>query len=175
MPAVLETPRLLLRPWSLDDAEAAFAIYSDPEVMRFLSGVTHRSVDETRTVIASRGMAHHALHGFSLWATVEKETGRLLGCCGLKFLDGGMDVEVGYHFARAAWGRGYATEGAAASVRYGFERLGLPCILGVVDPLNFASQRVLEKVGLTYRGMGRYYNTDVKVYSVARPGGIPTA
>jgi ribosomal-protein-alanine N-acetyltransferase len=175
MSAIIETPRLLLRPWTLDDAEAAFAFYSDLEVMRFLSGVAHQNIEETRNVIATRGMAHHALHGFSLWATVEKETGRLVGSCGLKFLDGGMDIEVGYHFARAVWGRGYATEGATASVRYGFERLCLRRIVGVVNPANVASQHVLEKAGLTYQGMGRYYNTDCKVYSATRPGSIPTA
>jgi ribosomal-protein-alanine N-acetyltransferase len=174
MPVILETPRLLLRTWSLDDAEAAFAVYSDPEVMRFLTGVTERSVEETRARLAARPMAHQQLHGFTLWATVEKETGRLVGACGLKFLEGGMDIEVGYHFARAAWGRGYATEAAAASVRYGFEWLGLRRILGVVNPDNYASQRVLEKIGLTYQGMGHHYGTDVKVYSADRPGGIPT-
>ena len=175
MTTVLETERLLLRRLTLDDAEAAFAIYSDPEVMRFLTGVTERDIDETRARLAARPMAHQALHGFTLWATVEKETGRLVGACGLKFLDGGMDIEVGYHFARAAWGCGYATEAGAASVRYGFERLCLRRILGVVNPENYASQRVLEKIGLTYQGMGHYYGTDVKVYSAERPGGIPTA
>ena len=175
MTVILETPRLLLRTWTLDDAEAAFAFYGDPEVMRFLGGVTHRDVAETRGVLAGRAMAHQALHGFSLWATVERATGRLVGACGLKFLEGGMNIEVGYHFARAVWGRGYATEAAAASVGYGFERLCLRRILGVVDPANHASQRVLEKVGLTYQGTGRYYNTDAKVYSADRPAGIPSA
>jgi ribosomal-protein-alanine N-acetyltransferase len=169
MSAVVETPRLLLRPWSLEDAEAAFAFYSDPAVMRFLGGATHGTIEETRTAITTRAMAHQALHGFTLWATVEKETGRLIGACGLKFLlEGDMDIEVGYHFARAAWGRGYATEGAVASVRYGFDRLGLRRIVGVVDPANVASQRVLEKAGLVYQRMGRYYNSDVKVYAITR-------
>jgi ribosomal-protein-alanine N-acetyltransferase len=174
MSAAIETPRLLLRPWSVEDAEAALTFYSDPEVMRFLSGTTHHDLAEMRTYIANRPMAHLALHGFTLWATVEKATGRLIGACGLKFLEGGMDIEVGYHFARAVWGRGYATEGAIASVGYGFERLGLRHILGVVNPANVASQRVLEKAGLTYQGMGRYYNSDCKVYAAARPGGPPT-
>jgi ribosomal-protein-alanine N-acetyltransferase len=175
MPVILETPRLLLRTWTLDDAEAAFAIYSDPEVMRFMGGVTQHDVEEVRRWLAARPMAHQALHGLTMWATVEKATGRLVGACGLKFLEGGMNIEVGYHFARAVWGRGYATEGAAAAVRYGFERLGLRRILGVVNPANHASQRVLEKVGLTYQGMGRYYDADAMVYAADRPGANPTA
>jgi RimJ/RimL family protein N-acetyltransferase len=174
MPVIIETPRLLLRTWALDDAEAAFAFYSDPEVMRFLSAGTQQSVEDVRRYLAARPIAYQALHGMTLWATVEKATGRLVGACGLKFLDGGMDVEVGYHFARAVWGRGYATEGAAAAVRYGFDRLCLRRILGVVNPANYASQRVLEKIGLTYQGMGRYYNMDLKVYAADRPGTIPT-
>jgi ribosomal-protein-alanine N-acetyltransferase len=173
MPAVIETPRLVLRPWTLDDVHDAFAIYSDPEVLHFLSRQPHQNIEETRTLLAGRPMAHEALHGFTLWATVEKATSRVVGTCGLKFLDGGMDIEVGYHFARAVWGRGYATEAAAACVRHGFDRLGLQRILGVVDPLNFASQRVLEKIGLTYQGMGRYYNGDVRVYAATRPARAP--
>jgi RimJ/RimL family protein N-acetyltransferase len=175
MTVILETPRLLLRTWALDDAEAAFAFYSDPEVMRFLGGVPQQSVEDVRRHLAGRPIAYQALHGFTLWATVEKATARLVGACGLKFLDGGMDIEVGYHFARDVWGRGYATEAAAAAVRYGFDRLCLHRILGVVHPENHASQRVLEKLGLRYQGMGRHYNMDVKVYAADRPGGIPTA
>jgi RimJ/RimL family protein N-acetyltransferase len=175
MPVIIETPRLLLRTWALNDAEAAFAFYSDPEVMRFLSAGTQQSVEDVRRFLAARPIASQALHGMTLWATVEKATGLLVGACGLKFLDGGMDVEVGYHFARAVWGRGYATESAAAAVRYGFDRLCLRRILGVVNPENHASQRVLVKIGLRYQGMGRYYNIDAKVYAADRLGTIPTA
>jgi ribosomal-protein-alanine N-acetyltransferase len=173
MPVILETPRLVLRTWTLDDAEAAFAVYSDPEVMRFLSGPPARDVEETRARLAARPIAQQERYGFCLWAVVEKATGTVIGSCGLKHLDDGPDVEVGYHLARSAWGKGYATEAAAACLRYGFERLGLRRILAVVNPANGASRRVLEKIGMRFEGMGRYYNQELRVYAADRPAGPP--
>jgi [ribosomal protein S5]-alanine N-acetyltransferase len=175
MPVILETPRLLLRTWTLDDAEAAFGIYSDPEVLRYLTIKAHETVAQTRALLAERPIAHQERHGFSLWAVLEKATSALVGVCGLKYLDDTRDIEVGYHFARAAWGRGYATEAAGACLRYGFERLALPRILGVVDPDNVASQRVLEKLGMTFKRMGHYYGKELRVYTAEPPRGIPSA
>src|SRR5262245_10374330 len=169
MPLILETDRLVLRNWAIEDAEAALTIYSDPEVMYFLHRPPLQTVEEARNLLETRPIAQYREHGFSFWAVVEKATGRVIGSCGLKYLDNGPLIEVGYHLARAAWGKGYATEAAAASVRHGFEKMQLARIWGVVDPLNFASQRVLEKSGLTYQGMGHYYNHDVRVYAVDRP------
>jgi RimJ/RimL family protein N-acetyltransferase len=169
MPVILETDRLVLRPWTTDDAEDALTIYGDPEVMRFLHRPAVQTLEEVRNHLEARPIAQYREHGFSFWAVVEKASGRVIGSCGLKYLDGGPLIEVGYHFARSAWGKGYATEGATACVRYGFDKMQLQRIMGVVDPLNFASQRVLEKSGLTFQGMGHYYNHDVRVYAVDRP------
>jgi len=79
-----------------------------------------------------------------------------------------LEIEVGYHLARAFWGRGYATEAARACVRFGFEQLNLERIVAVVQPANVASRRVLEKCGLTYTGMGYYYKAECKVYAAVR-------
>ena len=165
---MLQTERLILRPWTLDDAPAALAIYGDPEVMRFL----HTPPADLDAALARirRAINHYHQNSFGMCAVVEKATGRVVGGCGLKYLDGGPDVEVGYHLARAAWGRGYATEGARACVAYGFERLRLPRVVGICDPANHASRRVLEKAGMTYQGMGRFYNCDVQVLAVAHSG-----
>jgi GNAT acetyltransferase-like protein len=108
-----------------------------------------------------------------MWAVVSKATGQVIGNCGLKYLEAGRDVEVGYHFASSAWGKGYATEAARACVRYGFERLGLHRIVAVVLPTNMGSRRVLEKSGLTYQGMGHYYGKDLMCYAIDRlPAGV---
>jgi ribosomal-protein-alanine N-acetyltransferase len=169
MPVILETDRLVLRPWTIEDAKEGLTIYGDAEVMHFLHRPPLQTVEEVRNLLETRPIAQYREHGFSFWAVVEKATGRVIGSCGLKYLDNGPLIEVGYHLARSAWGKGYATEAAKASVRYGFDQLQLQRIVGVVDPLNFASQRVLEKSGLTYQGMGHYYNHDVRVYAVERP------
>ena len=78
------------------------------------------------------------------------------------------EVEVGYRLRYGAWGRGFATEGARELVRYGFDDLGLQRIVGVTHPDNEASQRVLQKIGLTDIGWGRYYGRAVRVFETVR-------
>ena len=90
-------------------------------------------------------------HGFGLRAVVLKESGVFLGDCGLtiQVVDGREDVEVGYHLYKDYWGRGLATEGAAASRDYAFNVVGVKRLIAITDPLNRASQRVAEKIGMT--------------------------
>jgi RimJ/RimL family protein N-acetyltransferase len=167
MGAILETDRLLLRTFTLEDAAGVLVLSSDPEVMRFLSPPLDQTVADAEKRVR-RAMDHHARRGFGLNAVVEKATGTVLGSCGVKELEEGPHIEIGYHFRRDAWGKGYATEAARACLRHAFEHLGLTRIVGVVNPLNLASKRVLEKIGLTYEGHGFYYKTDVLVYAAER-------
>jgi RimJ/RimL family protein N-acetyltransferase len=167
VPLILETDRLLLRTWSLEDVEPAFPIYAHPEVVRFIGNKIDRTPDDTRQRVLRR-LNDQERFGLSLWAVIEKATGQLIGACGLKHLEGGPQIEVGYHLARHTWGKGYATEGARACLRHGFNRLRLERIVGIVDPDNLASRHVLEKIGLSYEGTGHYYDTDVLVYVASR-------
>ena len=95
--------------------------------------------------------------GLGVWASVERESGRLAGTLILKPLVEGPEIEVGYHLARWAWGRGFATEGARALLRYGFETVGLDRIVAVVHPDNGASLRVIERLGMNPRGTIHVY------------------
>jgi RimJ/RimL family protein N-acetyltransferase len=172
MATVLETERLLLRELTLEDAEALLEVYRDSEVMRYIgTGATFQDVEEVRERMR-RARDHYARRGFGFWGVVEKATGKLIGACGIKELEGGPDIEVGYHLARAAWGRGYATEAAGACLRYAFERVGLDRVLGVVQPPNGASRRVLEKIGMTFERLGHYYGNDCRVYVATRPADV---
>lgn len=151
MTTILETERLLVRTWTPGDAEEGFRIWSDAEVMRYVgTGQPNATIEETRAWIG-RMAAHHELHGFGFWAVVEKDSGQLVGSCGMGYQrDGGLPIEFGYTLARSRWGRGYATEAASACLRYAFERLGFTELVASVDALNVASQRVLEKIGFKY-------------------------
>lgn len=152
MKNILETERLILRPWSLDDAEESFKIWGDAEVMRYIrTGEPHQDVEQTREWI-KRMIAHQEQHGFCFWAMVEKSSGQLSGCCGMSYQrDGGTPIEFGYNLARSHWGRGLATEAAAAALRYAFEHFALPELAASVDSRNVASVRVLEKIGFVYQ------------------------
>lgn len=165
---ILETERLTLQTWSLEDAADGFRIWSDAEVMRYIgTGEPHADVEQTRGWMG-RMIAHQDKHGFCFWAVVDKETGQIIGSCGLGYqLDGGLPIEFGYTLARTYWGRGLATEAAGAAMRYVSENLTLAEIHASVDSRNRASQRVLEKVGFVYQRTEQL-DTGVDLWYVAR-------
>jgi RimJ/RimL family protein N-acetyltransferase len=152
---VIETQRLLLRAWQPSDAAPFAALNADPEVTRYLNGPMRR--DESDDLIA-RIRAHWEDHDFGLYAVEVKETGAFAGFVGLaipSFLPDVLPaVEVGWRLAREHWGQGYATEAARASMRLGFDELGLLQIISIIHPENAASVRVAERLGMT-RGRDR--------------------
>ena len=144
----IETARLRLRVFNFADLDELALIFSDPEVMKYIGPEgTPMSRDETERTL-SVFVNDWEKHGFSRWAVCLKESGRLIGCCGLKLLEG--TPEVIYVLARDYWGRGYGTEAAKASLRYGFEYLGLDQIVAVTRHENVRSQRVMSRIGMRY-------------------------
>jgi RimJ/RimL family protein N-acetyltransferase len=145
----LETARLRLRAWRDDDLDALTRLNADPLVMRHM-GRGPMTREETEGQLA-RFQAHWTRHGFGLWAAEDKETGRLAGRIGLSFHSVWPDdPEVGWLLGPAFWGRGLATEGGEASVRYGFERLEARRLVSICTPENAASRRVMEKLGFRF-------------------------
>ena len=163
LPPVIETERLLLRPFAPGDAEAAFQSFGDPAVMRFISGGPDTSVAATHERLLKYAR-HQEEHGFSKWAVVCKESGQLVGDSGLMWLPDSSDVELGYRFRRNCWGRGYATEAARAWLHSAFEYTALHSVIAFTHPDNRFSIRVMEKLGMIPRGKARYYDMDVLVY-----------
>jgi ribosomal-protein-alanine N-acetyltransferase len=144
----IETPRLRLRPFTLEDAVELHRVWGDPASERW-GGPYPRpeTVADTRRYLEPI-VAEQAARGYSLWAVVERASGRIVGDCGLFLANGvGPDVELAYGLGRAWWGRGYATEAASACLRVGFGEVGLRRIVADADPANAASLRVLEKLG----------------------------
>ena len=126
------------------------AVHGDPEVMRFsLSGAC--DADQSRARLRSM-IEHQARLGFSRWGVCERASGALVGDCGVQLLEGGPDVELGFHLRRSVWGRGYATEAARACLEASFSGLGLDEVIAIVAPGNAASVRVLEKIGMQPAG-----------------------
>lgn len=167
MAIIIETERLILRTWSLADAAEGFRIWSDPEVMRYISDGQPHTIERTREWLG-RMIAHQQRHGFCYWAVVEKGSNQLLGSCGMAhYLDGGPTVDFGYTLARSHWGRGLASEAAGAALRYAFENLRLPELVASVDSRNAASRRVLEKIGFVFQRQEQL-DTGVDLWYVAR-------
>ena len=147
----LETPRLGLRRFTLDDLDWFAALSADAEVARYLGGPRDRQAAED--MFEARVLRYYDEHpGLGIWVTVERETGRRVGYHLLNNIQGESMIQVGYTLGKDAWGLGYATEMASAVVRYGFVDLHIPCINGIASLANHPSQRVLEKIGLRRRG-----------------------
>ncbi len=141
------TDRLVLREFVDADAEALHRLRTDPQVMRWtgeppLTG----GIEAARAAIAD--YPDFREHGFGRWACELRETGAVVGFCGLKFLDDLGEVDIGYRFVPEHWGRGLATESARACLEYGFGPLALPKIIAMVLPGNAGSIRVLDKLGM---------------------------
>ena len=147
---ILETERLLLRHQILTDLGALHALYSDPEITKYIPDAP-RNYAETREELEWFLNGHPQYPELGLWAVIYKETGKFIGRCGLLpwTIDGHPEVEVAYTLAREYWGQGLATEAARAILQYGFEKLNLARLICLIDPQNSASQRVAEKIGMT--------------------------
>lgn len=150
LPATLETPRLLLRPFTLDDAEAYWPLVSDPQVLRYTGEQPVTTLDGVRQLLKERPLRDYALYGYGRMACIEKTTQRLIGFCGLKHQDWLTGPDIGYRFVPDAWGRGYATESAAALMQHAVPLHRIPRVYGVVQPENLASAHVLRKLGLRF-------------------------
>ena len=167
--AELQTPRLLLRLWRAEDLDPYARMCADSYVMRYMPKTMSR---EESSQQLSRFVSHWHERGFGLWAVEEKASGAFIGRIGLMVHDdwpeGEHKTEVGWMLDRHYWGRGLATEGALASVGYGFEELGLERIISITLPENAASRRVMGKAGLTYRGRTRWRGNGVVWYAAER-------
>ena len=150
---------------TLGDLDELFLIFSDPDVIRYVGTGQPASREETKTALLSI-IEHWKRHGFGRWAVVDKESERLIGFGGLRSLFG--TPEVVYHFAKQYWGKGLATEMARAVIRYGFEEHLFDRIVAIAKPLNVASTRVMEKVGMRYEKSAQYYEIDVVQYEIWR-------
>ena len=165
----LETERLRLRRWREGDADAYARICADPEVMRYITGFP-LTREQAEGQISRFEKAWEG-RGFGMWAAEEKESGEIVGRIGLLYhhdWPGDDKTEVAWLLDRSRWGRGFATEGARASLRYGFEEARLELIISLAVPRNIASRRVMEKAGLTFRGARRWREVDLVWYAIDR-------
>lgn len=147
---ILETKRLLLREMTQDDLPALQGILQDEETMYAYNG----AFDEAETQAwLDRQLSRYAQYGFGLWAVVLKESGGMIGQCGLTMQPwcGDEVLEVGYLFNRAFWHHGYATEAARGCMEYAFDRLGAKEVCSIIRETNLPSRRVAERNGMTMR------------------------
>lgn len=163
----VETARLRLRAFDFGDADGLWRIASDPEVMRHIGDGHPLTLEETRRSLA-RIVSAFERRGYGRWAVERKDCGRLIGYCGLACGSEEIGVELVYLFARDQWGKGLASEAAAASLRYGFESLGLDSIAAVTRPDNWPSRRVMERLGMKFQRRTVYRGYSCVCYLLRR-------
>ena len=169
---IAETDRLALRHFIAGDATAMKAVFCDPGVMRYGDGV--RTPEWVRTWIAAMIDTCYPNWGFGMWAVLEKATREVIGYAGLsRFPDRYRtdEAELGFRLARFHWGRGHATEAAAAIRDHGLRTLRLPRIVAIIDPDNLAAVRVAEKIGMRCEReiMLAGYTRPDRLYVIPRP------
>jgi RimJ/RimL family protein N-acetyltransferase len=146
----LDTARLHLRQFTLDDAPFFLALVNEPDWLRFIGDRNVHTDEEARAYLAKHYIARYERDGFGFYLVSIKESGEPIGMCGLIKREGLVDVDIGFAFMPAYRGQGYAYEAAAATIIYARETLRLTRIVAITVPYNAPSIALLEKIGLQF-------------------------
>jgi [ribosomal protein S5]-alanine N-acetyltransferase len=161
----IETERLRIRELRESDVDGAHRVYGDPEVMRYVGSDGKPRTREESAAGVARMMEGQRRNGFSLWAVELRETGEMIGVCGVVHVDGtGPDVELVYEFQRSAWGQGYATEAARACLDTALGPLGIERVVALAYPENAQSIRIMQKLGMRDTGIVTAYGQQLVCY-----------
>lgn len=150
---VLETERLLLRPFTTDDASFILILLNEPSFLRYIGDKKVRTLEDARQYLSNGPVASYQRNGYGLLLVELKETNTAIGMCGLLKRDELPDADIGFAFLPDYWNQGFAFEAAAAVMKDAREQLKLDRILAIVNPDNYASMKLLERLGLRFEEM----------------------
>lgn len=164
----LTTDRLILRPFTEDDAPFILRLLNEPSFIEYIADRGVRSLEQARDYLRKGPMASQAAHGHGLWRVEDRASATPMGMCGLLRRDTLPEPDLGYAFLPEFWGKGFAREAAAACVAWGRDTLGLQGVLAIVTPGNAPSVRLLEALEFSYTGTVEHTPGDpVAVYRLA--------
>jgi len=169
MNKIIDTGRLILRRFTLDDLPAFFQLGSRPEIIRYAQSTPWASLDEARAFMVAAPFQDYATYGYGRFACVWKESGEVIGFSGLKYVPEIGDTELGYRFLPEFWGMGLATEAGRASIEFARADLSLTRLVAMVHPDNLASAGVLAKLGFAVEKQLRYsglQDVEVNLFSM---------
>jgi RimJ/RimL family protein N-acetyltransferase len=164
----IETERLFLRVYSPEDLDARHAIRNDPDIFQYFPPYYTPPTREKVAKAIALSIRRWQERGFGEFAVIERASGELIGYCGLMNLDNTEEIEIYYGFPKKFWGKGYATEAARAVLNFAFNEANLAQVVGVTNPKNTASQKVLQKIGLKYQGQIQCYQMDCSYFRISR-------
>jgi RimJ/RimL family protein N-acetyltransferase len=163
---ILETERLRLEPWAPAHLDGLGVLNADPRVMRYIGGVPQTRAEVAAGIERQRGL--WAANGFGWWSFLDRVTGDVLGAGCIQHLahGAGNPLEIGWRLRPDRWGQGLASEAARAMAGFAFDRLDSPILIAVAVPENTASRRVMERLGMRYRGIEHWYELDLATYEI---------
>ena len=164
---MIETERLLIRKFTLDDLPKLIELRADPEVNKYLGGTRMQNPEAIEKRIPFY-IDCYKKYGFGMCAMIWKESGEMIGWSGLQPLEETGEIEVGYGMAKEFWGKGIGFECAKAWLGYGFNEAGLNRIVAVASPENTGSWRIMERCGMRYETTASHYGTDCVFYAVSK-------
>ena len=156
MTQIIETDRIILRKFSLDDYKAVYEFNSSKEVQKYTGDKITQSLKDAKELIKNVWLGDYKKYGYGRWATIYKAENKIIGFSGLKYLPEFNETDIGFRFLPEYWGRGLATEASKEIIKYGFEKLNLERIIGIAKAENIGSCKVLEKIGLTLYKIDEY-------------------
>lgn len=167
----ITTPRLMLRPFTLEDSVPLHRILNEPNILQYFPHTDPPYMERVRKLI-ERQVTQWTEYHLGWWAVLPNGQDELIGWNGLQYIPETGEVEVGYLLSKQYWRHGYATEGAKASLGFGFETLKLREIIGLTHPQNRASQNVLKKCGMKYSQQKEYFGMQVFRFFLLSPNTI---
>jgi RimJ/RimL family protein N-acetyltransferase len=172
---VLESERLALREFDLDDADFVLELLNEPAFVRFIGDKGVRTRADAREYLQKGPLDSYRRFGFGLYLASLRADGTPIGMCGLLKREGLADVDVGFALRSRYWSRGYAVEAAAAVLDYARRTLNLARIVAIANPDNQASIAVLEKIGLQFERMVRLpgEGPELKLFGPGAPQSPP--
>ena len=163
----LETARLKLRLFTPDDVQVMYSLSTDPEVMKYVDTPV-RDIEEAKKRLEQGPLADYKNYGYGRFAVELKETGEMIGFCGIKYLPEIDLHEVGYRYMKEHWGRGIGTEAAEVCVGFARDDLKISKLIALIMPGNNASIRLAEKLGMTKGPLIHIYGVDALQYEMMR-------
>ena len=162
----LETERLILREFTMDDLDAFASLMADPEVMRFSLSGPMKDKEQAREYLQKRIIDHYAQYGSGLYAAIHKTDNCLIGSIGLinQNIDGEKKTELGYRLHPSYWGKGLATEAASSICRHAFDHLAINELISIIDPKNTRSIEVAKRIGMCYWKDAVFHGIPVHIY-----------
>jgi len=162
---VIETPRLILRRFTIDDAALIQQLNSDPEVLKYLHEPPLETIEQAEHILNTVILPQYE-NNLGRWAIHTKDNNEFIGWCGLKHRPELDEIDLGYRLKKSAWGKGFAKEAAQHTLEHGLKKLQLPIITGRAHIENTASLKILEKIGMQFIKEETVDNCPVKTYTI---------